>query len=110
MNVFLALNDLVNNTIVNVEKSYQTNETNNNLGSGGESLASEDESSFDNFDSININFMDDDDFDFNYMSNKPKLNKLYRKYYLLFKPTHKNISAVTYFTNVPLLGKEYHFT
>ena len=28
MNVFLALNDLVNNTIVNVEKSYQTNETN----------------------------------------------------------------------------------
>ena len=58
-----------------ISSSNQTNETNNNLGSGGESLASEDESSFDNFDSININFMDDDDFDFNYMSNKPKLNK-----------------------------------
>ena len=27
LNVFLALNDLVNNTIVNIEKSYQTNET-----------------------------------------------------------------------------------
>jgi hypothetical protein len=58
-----------------VSSSNQTNESNTYLGSGGESLASEDESSFDNFDSININFMDDDDFDYNYMTSKPKLNK-----------------------------------
>ena len=29
------------------------------------------------------------------------------QYNLSYKPTHKNISAVTYFTNVPLMGKEF---